>query len=163
MLTVMLASTTYAFRSAVQQHSAAAVHTARRAASQMAVIDSVKARQIFDSRGNPTVEVDIMSGGQLHRASVPSGASTGAWRRADTGGRFRGRSRTKRSRAHPHSHAQDPCRPGSRTNVCVTGMWRGHLLCCDGSSVGLFAKSSFCKNSDFYKKGAAKTGSVQKA
>eukprot|EP00908_Phaeocystis_cordata_P008188 Transcript_18852.p1 GENE.Transcript_18852~~Transcript_18852.p1 ORF type:complete len:476 (+),score=255.79 Transcript_18852:50-1477(+) len=94
MLTVMLASTTYAFRSAVQQHSAAAVHTARRAASQMAVIDSVKARQIFDSRGNPTVEVDIMSGGQLHRASVPSGASTGAYEAVelrDKGDRYMGK------------------------------------------------------------------------
>ena len=94
MLTVMLASTTYAFRSAVQQHSAAAVHTARRAASQMAVIDSVKARQIFDSRGNPTIEVDIMSGGQLHRASVPSGASTGAYEAVelrDKGDRYMGK------------------------------------------------------------------------
>ncbi len=45
----------------------------------MAAIESIRARQIFDSRGNPTVEVDLMSGGQLHRASVPSGASTGAY------------------------------------------------------------------------------------
>jgi len=41
----------------------------------MATIESVKAREIYDSRGNPTVEVDIVSGGALHRASVPSGAS----------------------------------------------------------------------------------------
>ncbi|KAF5803609.1 putative phosphopyruvate hydratase [Helianthus annuus] len=44
----------------------------------MATIKAVKARQIFDSRGNPTVEVDItLSDGTLARAVVPSGASTG--------------------------------------------------------------------------------------
>lgn len=43
-------------------------------------ITNIKARQIFDSRGNPTVEVDVtLSDGSLGRASVPSGASTGAY------------------------------------------------------------------------------------
>ncbi|CAN0926331.1 unnamed protein product [Linum grandiflorum] len=43
-------------------------------------IVSVKARQIFDSRGNPTVETDIkLSDGYLARAAVPSGASTGIY------------------------------------------------------------------------------------
>lgn len=42
------------------------------------VIETVKAREIFDSRGNPTVEADvILSDGSLGRAEVPSGASTG--------------------------------------------------------------------------------------
>ncbi|XP_031103606.1 enolase [Ipomoea triloba] len=46
----------------------------------MATIQSVKARQIFDSRGNPTVEVDVcLSNGHLARAAVPSGASTGIY------------------------------------------------------------------------------------
>ncbi|KAK4481150.1 hypothetical protein RD792_012029 [Penstemon davidsonii] len=46
----------------------------------MATIKSVKARQIFDSRGNPTVEVDIhLSNGIWARAAVPSGASTGIY------------------------------------------------------------------------------------
>lgn len=45
----------------------------------MAVIEKIVARQIFDSRGNPTVEVDMYAGGILSRASVPSGASTGAY------------------------------------------------------------------------------------
>lgn len=41
-------------------------------------IQSVRAREIFDSRGNPTVEADvILSDGTLGRAKVPSGASTG--------------------------------------------------------------------------------------
>jgi len=44
----------------------------------MSKIIKVKARQIFDSRGNPTVEVDIITeDGVLGRAAVPSGASTG--------------------------------------------------------------------------------------
>ncbi len=44
----------------------------------MSVIIDVHARQIFDSRGNPTVEVDVLTeNGILGRAAVPSGASTG--------------------------------------------------------------------------------------
>ena len=44
----------------------------------MSVIMNVHARQIFDSRGNPTVEVDVITeNGILGRAAVPSGASTG--------------------------------------------------------------------------------------
>ena len=43
-------------------------------------IDVVKARQILDSRGNPTIEVDVrLDDGTLGRAAVPSGASTGAY------------------------------------------------------------------------------------
>ena len=43
-----------------------------------ASIDFVQARQILDSRGNPTVEVDVvLEDGTLGRAGVPSGASTG--------------------------------------------------------------------------------------
>ncbi|MBY0401139.1 phosphopyruvate hydratase, partial [Myxococcota bacterium] len=42
-------------------------------------IDRVVAREILDSRGNPTIEVDVTtSGGQRGRAAVPSGASTGS-------------------------------------------------------------------------------------
>ena len=44
----------------------------------MSIIESVFARQILDSRGNPTVEVDVITeNGILGRAAVPSGASTG--------------------------------------------------------------------------------------
>jgi enolase len=43
------------------------------------IISEIRAREIIDSRGNPTVEVDVrLSGGALGRAAVPSGASTGA-------------------------------------------------------------------------------------
>jgi enolase len=45
----------------------------------MSYIASIHARQILDSRGNPTVEVDVsLSDGSFGRAAVPSGASTGA-------------------------------------------------------------------------------------
>ena len=44
----------------------------------MSIILDIHARQIFDSRGNPTVEVDVITeNGVLGRAAVPSGASTG--------------------------------------------------------------------------------------
>jgi len=44
----------------------------------MSIIIDIKARQILDSRGNPTVEVDVLTeNGSLGRAAVPSGASTG--------------------------------------------------------------------------------------
>jgi enolase len=44
----------------------------------MSLIESVRARQILDSRGNPTVEVDVwLEDGAFGRAAVPSGASTG--------------------------------------------------------------------------------------
>ena len=46
----------------------------------MYTIKKVHARQIMDSRGNPTIECDIiLSGGALGRAAVPSGASTGSF------------------------------------------------------------------------------------
>ena len=44
----------------------------------MSIIIKIHARQIFDSRGNPTIEVDVITeNGVLGRAAVPSGASTG--------------------------------------------------------------------------------------
>jgi len=48
--------------------------------STMTTIDDIVARQILDSRGNPTVEVEVMlDSGSLGRAAVPSGASTGEY------------------------------------------------------------------------------------
>jgi enolase len=44
----------------------------------MAIIQEIRAREILDSRGNPTVEADVLlSTGAVGRAAVPSGASTG--------------------------------------------------------------------------------------
>ena len=46
----------------------------------MASIEAVHARQILDSRGNPTLEVEVaLDDGSIGRAGVPSGASTGAF------------------------------------------------------------------------------------
>ena len=59
-----------------------------------AIIDII-GREILDSRGNPTVEVDVvLEGGTMGRAAVPSGASTGAHEAVelrDGGGRYKGK------------------------------------------------------------------------
>ena len=69
----------------------------------MSTITSIHARQIVDSRGNPTVEVEVaLESGRRGLAAVPSGASTGSSRRSSCataasawGGRAsRGRSQT---------------------------------------------------------------------
>ncbi|KAG6963911.1 hypothetical protein JG687_00006285, partial [Phytophthora cactorum] len=51
--------------------------TSNSLSTTMVSIVSIKARQIFDSRGNPTVEVDLVTELGEYRAAVPSGASTG--------------------------------------------------------------------------------------
>jgi enolase 1/2/3 len=59
------------------------------------MIEAIQAREILDSRGNPTVEVEVgLSGGGWGRAAVPSGASTGkfeALELRDGGGRYLGK------------------------------------------------------------------------
>ena len=62
----------------------------------MASIEAVGAREILDSRGNPTVEVEVaLEDGTFARAAVPSGASTGAFeaveRRDGDKGRYMGK------------------------------------------------------------------------
>jgi enolase len=62
----------------------------------MAMITDIQAREILDSRGNPTVEVDVvLEEGSFGRAAVPSGASTGLHeaheRRDGDGARYRGK------------------------------------------------------------------------
>ena len=52
---------------------------AKASAATASTIKSIKARQIIDSRGNPTVEVDLVAGDRVYRAAVPSGASTGIY------------------------------------------------------------------------------------
>lgn len=64
----------------------------------MSNITKIRGRQILDSRGNPTVEVDIFSGGIMGRAAVPSGASTGEYEAVelrDGGDKYLGKSVTK--------------------------------------------------------------------
>src|SRR5437868_3238654 len=61
----------------------------------MSRIEHVNAREVLDSRGNPTVEVEVfLDSGANGRAMVPSGASTGAHEaveRRDGGGRYGGK------------------------------------------------------------------------
>jgi len=60
----------------------------------MSAIQSVKAREILDSRGNPTVEVELKTEDGIFVASVPSGASTGAYEACelrDGGSRYLGK------------------------------------------------------------------------
>jgi enolase len=46
----------------------------------LGTIEAIVAREILDSRGNPTVEVEVgLDDGAIGRAAVPSGASTGAF------------------------------------------------------------------------------------
>eukprot|EP01083_Nonionella_stella_P057131 150109_1 len=62
--------------------------------SSDSTISAVKAREILDSRGNPTVEVEITTNDGIFRASVPSGASTGAYEACelrDGGDRYLGK------------------------------------------------------------------------
>ncbi len=66
----------------------------------MSYIAKITAREILDSRGNPTIEVDVITeNGILGRAAVPSGASTGAHEAAelrdDDAGRYMGKGVTK--------------------------------------------------------------------
>ncbi len=65
----------------------------------MSIIGAIHGRQILDSRGNPTVEVEVsLTDGSFGRAAVPSGASTGAheaWELRDGGSEFLGKGVTK--------------------------------------------------------------------
>ena len=74
----------------------------------MSLIEDIHAREILDSRGNPTVEVEVyLEDGDVGRAAVPSGASTGAgsgWggmveRQAGGVGSSRASNRTSASKA----------------------------------------------------------------
>src|ERR1700736_1560137 len=62
---------------------------------QVSIIEQVGAREILDSRGNPTIEVELaLTDGTLARAAVPSGASTGeheAVELRDGGARYGGK------------------------------------------------------------------------
>ena len=69
-------------------------HTTTTTTQLMASIEKVHAREILDSRGNPTVEVEVTTADGLYVASVPSGASTGAYEAVelrDGGNRYLGK------------------------------------------------------------------------
>ena len=85
----------------------------------MSVIEHVLARQILDSRGNPTVEVDVqLASGALGRAAVPSGASTGsreALELRDHEGPFGGKG-VKHAIAHVNGEIADAVRGRDATD-----------------------------------------------
>merc|ERR1711998_99703 len=63
-------------------------------ARMASTITSIHAREVIDSRGNPTVEADLVTSDGLFRAIVPSGASTGAYEACelrDGGSRYMGK------------------------------------------------------------------------
>ncbi|XP_034029183.1 alpha-enolase-like [Thalassophryne amazonica] len=62
-----------------EEELASSLHTVRPLRSRTMSILKIHAREIFDSRGNPTVEVDLYTKKGLFRAAVPSGASTGIY------------------------------------------------------------------------------------
>ena len=84
-------------RSSTSQHRTDAGPTRER--RHVASIEAVGAREILDSRGNPTVEVEVaLDDGTISRAAVPSGASTGAFEAVelrDGGDRYAGKGVTK--------------------------------------------------------------------
>ena len=88
----------------------------------MASIEAVHARQILDSRGNPTVEVEVvLDDGTLGRAAVPSGASTGAFEAVelrDGGDEYGGKARHQ---GRPGRHRRDPAASCSATTPTTSG------------------------------------------
>ena len=94
----------------------------------MSQIEHVHARQILDSRGNPTVEVELsVESGACGRAAVPSGASTGEHEAAELrdggaawmgkGVSERGRQRQRRDRRGGRAAGTRPTRPASTATL----------------------------------------------
>ena len=75
-------------------------------------IEKITGREILDSRGNPTVEVDVwLESGVMGRASVPSGASTGEHEALEL--RDDDQNRNHRRRLHlSHNGLYLGCKPG---------------------------------------------------
>ena len=88
----------------------------------MASIAAVGAREILDSRGNPTVEVEVaLDDGAFGRAAVPSGASTGAFEAVelrDGGKRYAGKGVLKAVTA-----VMDQIAPASSASRPTTSGW----------------------------------------
>ena len=95
----------------------------------MSVIIDVVGREILDSRGNPTVEVDVrLEDGAFGRAAVPSGASTGAHEavelRDSDPGRYGGKG-VRRAVEAPEGTAARPMAPSSSsTSTSTVGLPR---------------------------------------
>ena len=82
----------------------------------MSAIVDIVGREILDSRGNPTVECDVLlESGTMGRAAVPSGASTGSREaielRDGDKGRYLGKGVLQGGRAHQHRDQRSRARP----------------------------------------------------
>ena len=83
----------------------------------MSAIVDIVGREILDSRGNPTVECDVLlESGTMGRAAVPSGASTGSREaielRDGDKARYLGKGVLRGGRAHQHRDQRGGARPG---------------------------------------------------
>ena len=86
----------------------------------MALIDAIHAREILDSRGNPTVEVEVLlSDGQIGRAAVPSGASTGEHEAVELRDGDKGRQETSRQPERTLRVIPAHCSYDAQTTVAV--------------------------------------------
>eukprot|EP00529_Nitzschia_sp_RCC80_P040820 CAMPEP_0113516612 /NCGR_PEP_ID=MMETSP0014_2-20120614/41690_1 /TAXON_ID=2857 /ORGANISM="Nitzschia sp." /LENGTH=485 /DNA_ID=CAMNT_0000413497 /DNA_START=89 /DNA_END=1546 /DNA_ORIENTATION=+ /assembly_acc=CAM_ASM_000159 len=97
-LSLLVATQASAFTSPSQPLKATpfgvSASTSSSSSLKMSTVGSVVAREILDSRGNPTVEVEVTTEDGMFRASVPSGASTGAYEAVelrDGGDRYLGK------------------------------------------------------------------------
>ena len=80
----------------------------------MATIEGIVAREILDSRGNPTVEVEVgLDDGTIARAAVPSGASTGAFEAIELRDGDKGRYLRQGRREGGRQHRGQDRRPSS--------------------------------------------------
>src|SRR4051794_13997665 len=125
----------------------------------MTAIADIHAREILDSRGNPTVEVEVtLDSGAMGRAAVPSGASTGAHEaveKRDGGDRFGGRGVREAVGAGngeifdalsgfdpPHPLHIDrtliePARPPNKSRLGATAVLGVSLACAKASAIEL--------------------------
>ena len=92
-------------------------------------IKQIQAREIIDSRGNPTVEVDVLlETGELGRGSVPSGASTGAREavelRDGDKARYKGKGVLKAVEAPEGTAARPKLPSSSNTSTSTVGLPR---------------------------------------
>ncbi len=103
----------------------------------MSTIENIHARQILDSRGNPTVEVDVrLESGALGRAAVPSGASTGEFEATelrDGGDEFGGKGVTRavgnvNDAIAEGAHRRPRHRPGGARRDALRARWHAEQV-----------------------------------
>ena len=104
-------------------------------------IKKVMGREILDSRGNPTVEVDVpLAGGLRGRAAAPSGASTGAheaWELRDRGNKRYGGKGVQKA-VHNINRIIGPALVGKeagdqKNSINSSSLWMGHRIRSDSA------------------------------